>query len=124
VDFIKQFSHIQLSSVVIHDFNLVSAVVVPHKTNAPLVIDANAVLPFSVVLQRLKVIARRNSQTDQFRDCLQQQQLAPRHPFDVSEPRHKLASEQGLGVGANERMDHGIILFRVTESVKQFTSLS
>jgi hypothetical protein len=105
--------------VVVHDFDLVSAVVEPNKTDSPLIVDANAVLSFSFALQGFQVIARWHSQTDQFSDSMQLQQLAPSHALDVVEPGHHLASKQSLGVGTNERMDHGAILFRVTESVKK-----
>jgi hypothetical protein len=85
-----------------------------------LIIDANAVLSFSIALQGFQVVARWNSQTDQFSDRMQLQQLASSHSLDIVEPGHHLASKQSLGVGTNERMDHEVILFRNTESVKQF----
>jgi hypothetical protein len=106
--------------VVVHYFDLVSAVVLPHKTNAPLIVDANAVLSSSITLQGFQVIARWHSQTDQFSCRMQLQQLAPSYALDVVEPGYPLASKQSLGVGTNERMDHEAILFRDTESVKQF----
>jgi hypothetical protein len=106
--------------VVVHDFDLVSAVVVPNKTDSPLIVDANAVLSFSIALQGFQVIARWHSQTDQFRYGVQLQQLAPSHALDMVEPGHHLASKQSLSVGTNERMDHEAILFCETESVKQF----
>jgi len=106
--------------VVVHYFDLVSAVVVPNKTDSPLIIDANAVLSFSIALQGFQVIARGHSQTDQFIYGMKLQQLTPSHALDIVEPGHHLASKQSLGVGANERMDHEAILFRDTESVKQF----
>jgi hypothetical protein len=85
-----------------------------------LIVDANAVLPFSIALQGFQVIARRHSQTDQFSDRMQLQQLTSSHALDIVESRHHLASKQSLSVGTNERMDHKAILFRNTESVKQF----
>jgi hypothetical protein len=50
---------------------------------------------------------------------MQLQQLAPSHALYIGEPVYHLASKQSLGVGTNERMDHGVILFRITESVKK-----
>jgi hypothetical protein len=85
-----------------------------------LIIDANAVLSFSIALQGFQVIAGWHSQTDQFSDRMQLQQLASSHALDIVESGHHLASKQSLGVGTNERMDHELILFRDTESVKQF----
>jgi hypothetical protein len=43
--------------VIIHNLHVVGIAVAPLKTDAPLVIDADAVLPFSIALQRLQVIA-------------------------------------------------------------------
>jgi hypothetical protein len=106
--------------VVVHYFDLVSAVVVPNKTDSPLVIDANAVLSFSIALQGFQVIAGWHSQADQFSDGMQLQQLTPSHALDIVEPGHRLASKQSLSVRTNERMDHEAILFCNTESVKQF----
>jgi hypothetical protein len=51
---------------------------------------------------------------------MQLKQLTPIHALDIVEPGHHLASKQSLSVGTNERMDHEAILFRNTESVKQF----
>jgi hypothetical protein len=48
--------------VVINDFNIVGTVVSPHKTDPPLVVDANAVLARSVTSQSLQAVARRNAQ--------------------------------------------------------------
>lgn len=45
-----EFSHMYLSSVVIHDLYVFSARFRPTKADAPLIIDANAVLPEAVVL--------------------------------------------------------------------------
>jgi len=50
------FSHAP-SLVIIHNLHVVGIAVAPLKTDAPLVIDADAVLPFSIALQRLQVIA-------------------------------------------------------------------
>jgi hypothetical protein len=40
--------------VVVHDLDLEGVAVSPDKADAPLVVDANAVLPRPVVLQRLQ----------------------------------------------------------------------
>ena len=51
--------------MIVHDFDLIRAVAVPLKTQPPLVIDANAVLPFAVAFQGLKLVAGRHPQTGQ-----------------------------------------------------------
>jgi hypothetical protein len=44
--------------VVIDDLDIVSIPIPPNKTNAPLIIDSNAVLSLSISAQRLQAIAR------------------------------------------------------------------
>jgi hypothetical protein len=49
--------------MVIDDFDIASSCCfVPHEANAPLIVDANAVLTRTVVLQRFKPVAGRNAQ--------------------------------------------------------------
>jgi hypothetical protein len=42
--------------VVVDDFRVERFAVLPHKTHAPLLIDADAVLAFGIALKRLKLI--------------------------------------------------------------------
>jgi hypothetical protein len=48
--------------VVIDDLHVMSIPVNPAKADAPLIVDADAVLALSTTLERLKPIGRRNSQ--------------------------------------------------------------
>jgi hypothetical protein len=48
------------------------------------------------------LVAWRNTQTAQFTGRMQLQQFATGDTFDVLEPRHNAALEQGLGVGASK----------------------
>jgi hypothetical protein len=52
--------------VIIHDFNLVGAIVMPYKTDSPLAIDADAVLTSAVALQGFELISGRDPQAGQF----------------------------------------------------------
>jgi hypothetical protein len=45
--------------MVIHDLHIVGVAVLPAKADAPLIIDANAVLSLSIPSQRLRPVARR-----------------------------------------------------------------
>jgi hypothetical protein len=89
MDFVEQFSHVQLL-VVVHNFNLVRTVLTPDKAHAPLVVDADAVLPLAVALQGFELVAGRNPQAGQLGGRMQLQQLASRYPFDVLEPGNRL----------------------------------
>jgi len=44
--------------VVIDNLHIVGIPVAPDKTDAPLIVDANTVLPFSVAFKRCQVISR------------------------------------------------------------------
>ena len=44
------FAHKKNSLMVVHDFDIVSVIVAPCKTDAPLVIDANTVLTGAIIL--------------------------------------------------------------------------
>ena len=92
--------------MIVHDFDAVRAIHFPHEANTPLVIDANAVLALAIAFQRLELITWRNAQTGEFGCCMQLQQLAPGHTFDVPETSHGLSVEQRLGVVTRKRANH------------------
>jgi len=48
--------------VVINDLDVVGVPVKPHKTHAPLIVDANAVLSSAVAAQSLQPVARWHTQ--------------------------------------------------------------
>jgi hypothetical protein len=55
---------------------MIGTSVVPNKTNTPLVIDSNAVLPRSVGFQKFEPIARRYFQIVQHDSLIEQTQLS------------------------------------------------
>src|SRR6218665_1668644 len=68
----------------------------PYETDAPLVIDADTVLPPAVALQRFEPVPGGNPQTGPFSSGMQLQELSPCHTFNVLEPGHTLAAEKRL----------------------------
>src|ERR1700679_1004701 len=64
-------------SVVVDDLYVVRVVVAPEETDTVLVVDANAVLPFAVPLQRLKPVSRWNLQVIQSKGRVENCQLLP-----------------------------------------------
>src|SRR6218665_1454592 len=91
----------------------------PYETDAPLVIDADTVLPPAVALPRWEPVPGGNPQTGQLSSGMQFQELSPCHTCNVLEPGHTLAAEKRLGIGTTERVEHVRIFFCVAESVKQ-----
>jgi hypothetical protein len=65
----------------------------PHEAHPPLIIDADTVLSFALVFQRLQAVPWRHSQAVQLGGGVELEQLPPCNPFDVLESGHVLALE-------------------------------
>ena len=99
-------------SVVVYDLNFRRPNFCPYEANAPLIVDADAVLTFPVVLQCLKVISGWCLQEIQ---CLRGVKLREFPLGDLGqspEPTRALALVQRQGVLALERLDHLRIVLR------------
>jgi len=48
--------------VVVNDLDVMGIIALPHKADAPLFVDPDAMLPLPVTAQRLQIIGRRNAQ--------------------------------------------------------------
>jgi hypothetical protein len=59
--------------MIVHNLYVVGVAFSPNKTNAPLVIDTDTVLPFAVTLQWMKSVAARHAQIHQAFGCVQHQ---------------------------------------------------
>jgi len=51
--------------VIIHKFDVERVAFFPHETDAPLIVDPNAMLPLSVAFQLFQPVARRTDQIPQ-----------------------------------------------------------
>jgi hypothetical protein len=69
--------------MVIHDFHAIRIAVLPAKANAPLLIDAYAVLAPPVSMQRLKSIGRGHSQRVQVGCGIEHPQFPHRHALNI-----------------------------------------
>jgi hypothetical protein len=58
----------------------------PHKTDSPLIIDPNRVLPFPIASQCFQLISRRRSQDAQLRRSVKLEQFPQGDPLDGTEP--------------------------------------
>jgi hypothetical protein len=63
--------HINLFSVIINDLNVKRIAVLEAKADSPLVIDADAMLPEAIMLERLQVIRRWQAQILKARSRIQ-----------------------------------------------------
>lgn len=97
--------------MIINNFNMVDFAVLPAKTYAPLFVDSDAVLPFSVTSKFFQTISRRNAHI-----------LQPFHRFKLLElslgltlqlpgkpSDHPSVSGQGLGIPTGEIDDHKLL---------------
>ncbi len=100
--------------MIINNLHVVDVTFYPTETNTPLVVDADAVLPLTIALQRLQVIAWRNPQIVEHSGAMEVEQLAPRRTFDGTEPWDRNVIEEFLGVLAPEGLDHSMRLLRRT----------
>jgi len=93
--------------MVIHNFHIQRIFALPAETNAPLVVDVDAVLAFAVVFQGFQVVAVRLAQVIQTPRLMQQQQFAPRRALNlVRQPPRRFIVEQPLGFLAGKAAYH------------------
>ena len=84
--------------MVVDDFDIewLVTILVPFETNAPLIIDSDAVLALAIGFQRLELIAGRNSQAGQHGRCVKLQQLAPCDALDVPENQTEVVMSEAV----------------------------
>src|SRR5258708_39956980 len=84
------------SSVIIDNFDIRRArrPIRPLKTNAPLIVDANAVLPLPIALQRFEPVARQRRQITKDMRGFETIELEPSRPLDAREAFHALAGRE------------------------------
>jgi hypothetical protein len=88
------FRRHNLSSVLIDNLDVVRIFVFPPKANAPLVVDANAVLTPSVPAQCFEPIASWNTQVLKRGRSMQVQEFSQRLPLDRAKLSDELVIEQ------------------------------
>jgi hypothetical protein len=93
-------------SVRVDDLDIVGIAFSPGETDAPLVVDANAVLAPAVAPERLQLIARRGLQVLEDSSAVQIEQLPASRPLDGPEPPNRPVAEQFLDILVLEGPDH------------------
>jgi hypothetical protein len=74
----------------------------PDKTDAELIVDPNAVLPFPVAFKAFQVIARDRRKIQQTFSVIQGEKALSCRPFDALILFRELIAEQLLGFGVSE----------------------
>jgi Integrase core domain len=110
--------------VVVHNFDLVGVSLAPHKANTPLVVDANAALPFPVTFQFLQSVSWKRRKCSQVRRSVEQVQLPKCLSLNSLEPAHRLTAEEALGIGTAEGPDHLLMLYCFPLNVKRYGAIA
>jgi hypothetical protein len=94
--------------MVINDRHVISIVLAPFKTNAPLVVDANTVLALTVAGQFFEVVGWWYTQILQRVCAIKKLKLPPRTTLDVLRQfARELAPKQFCGFLVLKALDHG-----------------
>src|SRR6185369_12584034 len=115
------FCHIVTSLVVINDLDVTGIIALPYKTNAPLLVDPDTMLPLPVAAQRLQIIRRRNTQ--RFKDSCRVQDLQLYRRSSLNGLRQlcgELPVKELFSLLVFERLDHKEILSRRDIIVKGY----
>ena len=107
-------------SVVVNNFNVFDTALHPLKTKPPLVIDANTVLAFSIILQSFKSVLWRDSQVVQIAGPIQHRKLTQRSSFNIDPPLHPYAFKQLLRIAALEASNHEGMVTSDISNVKRY----
>lgn len=92
----------------------------PGEADAPLVVDADAVLPLAVAVQLLEAVARRNPKVVDVFGGVEDQELAVSNSLKVGAERADVrAMPDELGLLARERLDHSITITRRVTNCKE-----
>jgi len=92
--------------VVIDNLHLVGIPIAPDKTDSPLVVDANTVLPFSVAFKSFQVITRGRSKVTKLRGNIQLAESPLRYPLESPKPLDALPRVKLFRIFRPERLDH------------------
>ena len=97
--------------MIIYDFNIVRVSVFPDETDAPLVIDADAVPSRLVDLEGFEAVARRHPHVIQFFRCRELRELAKGHSLNVGwKPARAFALPNFLRLFASEILNHSLMV--------------
>ena len=99
--------------MIVYNLNVVGVTCTPSEANPPLLINADAVLPFPVAAQGFKTVTWRYAQLVQVGCRVQHPQFPHSHPLDALRQLARMqAIVELLRLGTSERPNHGAIVTR------------
>lgn len=108
--------------MIVDDFHMVAMAVTPDKTDSPLIIDPNRVLPFPVASQCFQLISRRRSQNAQLSHGVKLEQFPQSDPLDGTKPSAMMIVEKLLSFLGAKALNHTRRILRHALYVKQLMS--
>jgi hypothetical protein len=105
--------------MIVNNLHPIAVPIAPDKTNAPLIVDANGMLPLAISFMRLQLIPRRRSEYPQFGGSMQLEQFSQRDALDRAEASAVLIMKKLLGLFRGEALDHTRRILRDTLYVKR-----
>ncbi len=92
--------------MVIDDLNVEHIALLPYETDAPLIVDANTVLPLPVALEQLQPVAGDGSQIPELPSGIEHPQFAESYVLDSLKLLDSLAVKESLSIDRAEGPDH------------------
>ena len=92
--------------MIVRDFNVVGVALAPAKTNLPLIVDPNAVLPLAVPPQPFQTVAGERRENSQIVGRLDHIELPKSRALDGAELPAGLAMKEPLSLIGPEGLDH------------------
>jgi hypothetical protein len=105
--------------MVVRDLDPECIAITPHKTYPPLIVNADAVLPFPIAYQGLETVPGWGGQIAQIRCCVQLPKLPECDSFDRPKTLHGFAIVKPLGILRAKGLDHVSSLYCYTLNVNQ-----
>jgi len=104
--------------MIVDDLYLIRIPILPAEAHTPLVIDADAVLPLPFAPQSLQSVSWGNPEVLQRTGAMQIQEFPPRHSLNCPKPWNIEIIKQCRCVASGEGPNHGLIVLRITYSIK------
>jgi hypothetical protein len=105
--------------VVVDDFNVISSILLPYKTNSELIVDADAVLSTPVSSQRFQHISRRLAEIVKTGGSIHPVEFRPGYAFDIAPSPAGSHLSEFRSVVVLETPDHGRMICCEAFNVKQ-----
>jgi hypothetical protein len=109
--------------MVVGNLDVEGVSILPAEADAVLVVDSDAVLPFSVALQGFELVAGNRGQIAQRGCAVQMEQLADRDLLDCVKLSRELLLEDLFRCNVSKRTNHVLIVYRYGMNVKEEATL-